>query len=537
MERKSLPVSSLAMEGVDLEDFIHTDAYQLMQHFRESFEDWKKNLRHANVLISGVTGAGKSSVMINSMFGKDTARVGCGEPITQHFTRYEQENKNVVIYDSKGLEYGEHVAFIDETKKFFKDHQVQDPRNSIHVIWYVINSGNARFQPFEEKICREVFNIAPIIFLLNKADISTDDERRLLRETITGMKLPNCIGIFDTISHSNAKLPRMEVCPRCGGDDIVIKTKQKLLKCHETNCRARLSLDPRGLEAVVQTTIEALPKVAREAFISAQQANFIVKDQRAIAVINDFCHEYRHCRVTSSLISVIAKMLTRLSILWEFRDHCHLYGMFIAKNLVKRFNFRDKVFLFMHKHHHQLNRIIALGIVWNRCLRLLAKELFYECFHQGLTVEQIESIWPMVLERAFHDLNDDTLTEIEELVEKKGLVSILNVESTELERKLTASESELADVPYVTVDLAEERLSTNTAKNRMESSKAIANLVDEVGHIEGAKAKAIKDMTSTLVLQAKEENKNLSRSTDELGTSPQQVSATEPNHLAASMPG
>jgi GTPase SAR1 family protein len=72
------------------------------------------------VLVAGCTGAGKST-LINRVFGRVVARTGAGVPITQHFERYELENEAVVIYDSKGLEVGDHNEFIETTKSFLVD--------------------------------------------------------------------------------------------------------------------------------------------------------------------------------------------------------------------------------------------------------------------------------------------------------------------------------------------------------------------------------------------------------------------------------
>lgn len=106
----------------------------------------------------------------------------------------------VVIYDSKGLEHGHFEDFIEETNDFFDSHQISERGESadaIHVIWlalcvapphtirYIINSAHSRFEPFEETICRKLFNHVPVLFILNKADISSLSDRARLREIIT----------------------------------------------------------------------------------------------------------------------------------------------------------------------------------------------------------------------------------------------------------------------------------------------------------------------------------------------------------------
>merc|ERR1711990_540968 len=144
------------------------------------------------------------------------AQVGTGYPVTQHFTRYELNDRDVVIFDSKGLENGFHEEFIRDTKEFLtqKGDFVKD---SVHVIWYIVNSAGARFQPFEETVCRTLYSGAPIMFMLNKADASTEEQRANLRSVIEGMNLPNLVGIYDTITRPTGQATKLFAeCPDCG---------------------------------------------------------------------------------------------------------------------------------------------------------------------------------------------------------------------------------------------------------------------------------------------------------------------------------
>ena len=127
---------------------------------------------------------------MNKVFGRSVAQTGSGVPITQHFDRYELEDEQVVIYDSKGLEVGEHDNFIRTTAEFLEKGEGKD----IHVVWYIINSAGSRFQPFEGDVCKSLFNNLPIIFILNKADLSAKTDREQLRQSILALSLGNCIG-------------------------------------------------------------------------------------------------------------------------------------------------------------------------------------------------------------------------------------------------------------------------------------------------------------------------------------------------------
>ncbi|WP_033590217.1 GTPase [Helicobacter pylori] len=63
----------------------------------------KKEKPKMNVLLMGATGVGKSS-LINALFGKEIAKTGVGKPITQHLEKYVDEEKGLILWDTKGIE-------------------------------------------------------------------------------------------------------------------------------------------------------------------------------------------------------------------------------------------------------------------------------------------------------------------------------------------------------------------------------------------------------------------------------------------------
>lgn len=414
-------------EGID--DFIHDDAHHLVEHFKHSWNSVNKSLKRPNVLLAGITGVGKSSV-VNSIFGCKMAVEGAGKPITQNFSKYEHESKSVIVYDSKGLETGNIDEFVEQTREFFEEHRYTKKKkaeNCIHVIWYVINSAGCRIQPSEEKLWREVFNVAPLMFLLNKSDISSEEDRKTLRELIRGMELPNLVGIYDckTQKYANASPP--SICGNCGSDDLMIRAKKKMWKCGDCGEEGTMVYTT-GLEQVIGETIKVLPKVAREAFISAQTVSFSSKEERAKIVIREFSNDYRQIRMSSTLLVHIAKMLTRLSILWDFKEHGHLYGKQIAEELLTSFSLRDKVYLFMHRNKHAHWRAVALGVLWNRCVRYLARRVFHDSIELEMSLRDLDEEWGEVLTETFQHLTEANLDEVEIYLNSKGLEAVLEKE-------------------------------------------------------------------------------------------------------------
>ena len=57
----------------------------------------------------------------------------------------------------------------------------------------MINGADSRVQPFEEEICRTLLADTPLIFLINKADISSDEGRAILRQTLAQLGLNSSI--------------------------------------------------------------------------------------------------------------------------------------------------------------------------------------------------------------------------------------------------------------------------------------------------------------------------------------------------------
>ena len=57
----------------------------------------------ANVVVAGITGAGKST-LINAVFGHELAKTGTGRPITEQIAEYQSDDFPIRIWDTVGLE-------------------------------------------------------------------------------------------------------------------------------------------------------------------------------------------------------------------------------------------------------------------------------------------------------------------------------------------------------------------------------------------------------------------------------------------------
>ncbi|MEH1894468.1 MAG: GTPase [Nostoc sp.] len=132
-----------------------------------------------NILIIGKTGSGKSS-LINYLYGDNIAATGIGRPVTP-YNRYNirWENINVEIYDS-ALEVGDvkSEAWLRYLDGELKEHDVNLPASQwFHTVFYCINAGGSRVEPYENKIIeRLISDNYRIVIVVTNSDIVTDDE-------------------------------------------------------------------------------------------------------------------------------------------------------------------------------------------------------------------------------------------------------------------------------------------------------------------------------------------------------------------------
>ena len=85
------------MEGQEkaLQELITEDVETIAEHFSSLFAECLRNVRKPNILVAGITGAGKSS-LVNSIFGAKLASVGDGLPVTQCYKRFAPPDKPVI---------------------------------------------------------------------------------------------------------------------------------------------------------------------------------------------------------------------------------------------------------------------------------------------------------------------------------------------------------------------------------------------------------------------------------------------------------
>jgi hypothetical protein len=85
---------------------VETIAADPASYFSEQRQREAAELGHANILITGQTGVGKST-LINAIFRAELAKEGVGRPVTQRVQRHDAPGVPVTIFDTPGIELGD----------------------------------------------------------------------------------------------------------------------------------------------------------------------------------------------------------------------------------------------------------------------------------------------------------------------------------------------------------------------------------------------------------------------------------------------
>lgn len=190
---KQQEVKETDMDKFDFENFNYEDAFRLVQ----------SEVSKPNILICGVTGIGKSTLIrdIFAMSEAEGPEIGNrGRARTTGVHPYSPTGATMTLYDSQGYEIGtdEH-KYMKEVLKVIDDKIKMHPdemQEHIHEVWYCVSAANNRFFEADEKMIRKIrqkYKI-PVMVILTKVDCVDEDGIIYLKKAILE-KLPD-ISIF-----------------------------------------------------------------------------------------------------------------------------------------------------------------------------------------------------------------------------------------------------------------------------------------------------------------------------------------------------
>ncbi len=111
----------------------------------------KKEKPVMNILLMGATGVGKSS-LINALFGQEVAKAGVGKPITQHLEKYIDEQKGLILWDTKGIEDKDYHDTMQSIKKEMEDSfKTLSEKEAIDVAYLCVKETSGRIQERERE--------------------------------------------------------------------------------------------------------------------------------------------------------------------------------------------------------------------------------------------------------------------------------------------------------------------------------------------------------------------------------------------------
>jgi uncharacterized protein (DUF697 family)/GTP-binding protein EngB required for normal cell division len=220
-------------------------------YFNEQRQREAAELGHANILITGQTGVGKST-LVNAIFRAELAKEGVGRPVTQRVQRHDAPGVPVTIFDTPGIELGDAKdAVIADFKKTIAASRRDAAENFIHLAWYCIDAGQTRIQGYDVDVIRALADEVPVILVLTQC---VDQDRVSALETaIAAEHLPI--------------------------QGVPVRTLAKARRIGEQ------TIAPTGLEELVWRTEQILPKAVKGAFVNAQGVVIGLKVKYARAVV------------------------------------------------------------------------------------------------------------------------------------------------------------------------------------------------------------------------------------------------------------
>lgn len=223
------------------------DALNFGSLAKTALEEALRERGHANVLIAGRTGVGKST-LINSVFQGNLATTGQGRPVTQDTREITKEGIPLSIFDTRGLELS-NFSSTKTLKDFILERQRdRDEKKQIHVAWICVVEDLRRVEQAETDLTAMLAEFMPVIAVITKARADQGFRAEVQR-----------------------LLPAAK---------NVVRTRSITEQFDDGH-----TLPPMGLVDLVQLTMELFPEGQKRAFVAAQKADLALKRQRSHLIV------------------------------------------------------------------------------------------------------------------------------------------------------------------------------------------------------------------------------------------------------------
>lgn len=224
------------------------DNQDVMGLVKKALEEAFREQGHANVLIAGRTGVGKST-LINSVFQGNLATTGQGKPVTRNTQEINKDGVPLTIFDTRGLEMADYANTLGSLKEFISDRQKNgDQKKQIHVAWFCVVEDLRRIEDADTQLVEMLAEFMPVVVVITKARADKGFQAEVQR-----------------------LLPKARTVMR------VRAISEELDDGH--------TMAPMGLESLVNLTISLLPEAQQRAFVAAQKADLDLKKQRSRMIV------------------------------------------------------------------------------------------------------------------------------------------------------------------------------------------------------------------------------------------------------------
>ncbi|WQU44189.1 50S ribosome-binding GTPase [Helicobacter pylori] len=248
----------------------------------------KKEKPKMNVLLMGATGVGKSS-LINALFGKEIAKAGVGKPITQHLEKYIDEQKGLILWDTKGIEDKDYHDTMQSIKKEMEDSfKTLDEKEAIDVAYLCVKETSSRVEERELLSFAKDWNIPTIVVFTNTQAEAGDafvKETKGIIDEEWGFK--GFVRDYVRVNSVAFSFRGIEV-PIEGLEELVAETEKCLSDAKENKKKHFLSIQKANIQKRKQAMIEKCKTIIHVASGAAGAAGLIpipFSDALAIAPI------------------------------------------------------------------------------------------------------------------------------------------------------------------------------------------------------------------------------------------------------------
>ncbi|GAA9615686.1 hypothetical protein HpVa114_07950 [Helicobacter pylori] len=194
---------------------------------------------------------GKSS-LINGLFGQEIAKAGTGKPITQHLEKYVDEEKGLILWDTKGIEAKDYQNTMESLKKEMEDSfKTLDEKRAIDVAYLCVKETSSRVEEREKELLNltKEWNIPKIVIFTNTqaeaGDAFVQESQRVIDEE-WGFK--GFIKAYVRVNSVAFSLRGIEV-PIEGLEELVDETKKCLIDAKKNKQKHFLLIQKANIQA------------------------------------------------------------------------------------------------------------------------------------------------------------------------------------------------------------------------------------------------------------------------------------------------